>query len=215
MGGRQDFMRVLESPVATYEEGIRFFRGEGMVNATLSRLVQDLEANGIQYCVIGAIALNQHGYHRFTEDIDILLTSEGLRDFQDRLVGHGYRPAFQGATRKFRETSRNVPIEVIVEGEYPGDGKPKPVRFQSPSEHAELIDGVRTISLPKLLELKLASGMTAPGRLKDLADVQELIRILRLGAEMGDVLDPSVRDRYLELHSEVEAARKQADPAAE
>ena len=37
------------------------------------------------------------------------------------------------------------------------------------------------LSLPKLIELKLASGMTAPGRLKDLADVQELIWTLELG----------------------------------
>jgi hypothetical protein len=31
-------------------------------------------------------------------------------------------------------------------------------------------------NLPTLIELKLASGMTNAGRLKDLADVQELIK---------------------------------------
>jgi hypothetical protein len=32
---------------------------------------------------------------------------------------------------------------------------------------------VRFVAFEKLIELKLASGMTAPDRLKDLADVQE------------------------------------------
>ena len=49
------------------------------------------------------------------------------------------------------------------------------------------------LPLPMLIELKLASGMTAPHRLKDLADVQELIRAARLPRELADELDPYVR----------------------
>ena len=41
--------------------------------------------------------------------------------------------------------------------------------------------------------------MTNPGRLRDLADVQELIRNLKLDAAFAERLDPSVRDKYLEL----------------
>ena len=41
------------------------------------------------------------------------------------------------------------------------------------------IDGVKFVTLEKLIELKLASGITAPDRLKDLADVQELIKVTR------------------------------------
>src|SRR5436309_2102476 len=82
-----DFETVLASPVLTYEEGRRFFQGQGMVNDTLRRLIADLEAHGIDYNVIGAVALNQHGYRRFTEDIDLLLTREGLETFQSELIG--------------------------------------------------------------------------------------------------------------------------------
>jgi hypothetical protein len=42
----------------------------------------------------------------------------------------------------------------------------------------------------KLIELKLASGMTAPDRLKDLADVQELIKIRGLSRDFAEKLDP-------------------------
>jgi len=41
--------------------------------------------------------------------------------------------------------------------------------------------------------------MTAPHRLKDLADVLELIRAARLKAELASELDAFVRDKYREL----------------
>jgi hypothetical protein len=68
------------------------------------------------------------------------------------------------------------------------------------------IEGINTISLEKLIELKLASGLSAPHRLKDLADVQELIKIKHLGADFADKLDASVRDKYFELHQAVSQA---------
>ncbi len=41
--------------------------------------------------------------------------------------------------------------------------------------------------------------MTAPHRLRDLADVIELIRINRLRRDLDETLHPYVRDKYLEL----------------
>lgn len=202
-----NFQQLLESPTAAYAEGLRFFRGEGMVNDALHRLVADLERNGIEYAVIGAVALNQHGYRRFTEDIDILLSREGLAAFREKLVGLGYRPAFEGATKRFRTTEENVPVEVITEGEYPGDGLPKEIVFPAPEAFAEVIDGVKTVKLAKLIELKLASGMTAPDRLKDLADVQELIKLRSLEADFASNLAVSVRAKFIELAEAVASAR--------
>jgi hypothetical protein len=202
-----DFQTVLQSPTQAYEEGLAFFRGTGMINETLKRLAEELDALGIDYNVIGAVALNQYGYRRFTEDIALLLSIEGLERFHRELVGKGYRPAFNGATKKFRATERNVPIEIITTGEYPGDGKPKPVRFHDPAEHFVVVDGVKTVTLEKLIELKLASGMTALDRLKDLADVQEMVRLLELKSDFAERLDPSVRDKFLELQQAVEQAQ--------
>ena len=121
-----DFQQILANPTATYDEGLRFFRGEGLINQTLKQLAADLDARGIDYAVIGAVALNQHGYQRFTSDIVILLSPAGLERFRAELVGRGYCPV-EGAKKKFRATSENVPIEIITAGEYPGDGKPKSI----------------------------------------------------------------------------------------
>lgn len=171
-----------------------------MLNETLRKLVEDLEAHGIDYAVIGAVALNQHGYQRFTSDIDLLMTKEGLEKFHRELAGLGYVPKFEGAKKTFRATARNVQIEVITAGEYPGDGKPKPVQFPNPDESCMVINGVKTVTLEMLITLKLASGMTNAGRLKDLADVQELIKVKQLDAGFADRLHPFVREKFIELH---------------
>jgi hypothetical protein len=186
-----------------YAEGLRYFMGEGTINKTLTRLASDLQQRGIDYMVIGAIALLAHGYPRFTEDIDLVMTSDGLQKFHDELVGLGYTPAFSGAKKRLRSTTDNVPIEVMTTGEFPGDGKPKPVSMPRPAEASVEIDGIRFVTLEKLIELKLASGISASDRLKDLADVQELIKIKQLDADFALKLDPYVRAKYLALQEAV------------
>src|SRR5260370_11107344 len=181
--------------------------GEGKLNNALARLVADLKEHDIDYLVIGAVALMAHGYPRFTEDIDIVLTPEGLDKFYRDLVGGGYSPAFEGAKKRLRATRDGTPIELIASGEYPGDGRPKPVTFPDPAETFTEIDGVKFPTLEKLIELKLASGMTAPDRLKDLADVQELIKIRGLSGDFAKRLNPYVREKYLELLEAVERGR--------
>jgi hypothetical protein len=202
-----DFQVLMSSPTGAYAEALRFFRGDGMLNNTLARLASDLDRHQIEYAVIGAIALNQHGYQRLTVDIDLLMSPEALERFKDELVGLGYRQYFEGAKKKFRSVIDNVPVEVITSGEFPGDGLPKPVAFPEPTEYTVVIDGIKTITLEKLVELKLASGMTATDRLKDLADVQELIKIKNLDTSFADRLNEYVRPKYLELLEAVEQGR--------
>lgn len=205
----KDFQQILSSPTEAYEEGLKFFMGKSLLNNALVRVAADLEEHDIDYLVIGAIALNQHGYRRFTEDIDLLMTKEGLQKFRNELVGLGYRLAFEGSMKKFRTAEENVPIEIITTGEYPGDGLPKSVQFPNPSDDFVIIDGVKTITLEKLIELKLASGLTAPDRLKDLADVQEMIKTKSLDASFAERLDASVRDKFLELYRTVQQAKQE------
>src|SRR5438045_5828308 len=94
-----------------YAEGLRYFMGEGTLNKTLTRLSADLEEHGIDYAVIGAVALLAHGYPRFTEDIDLVMTADGLRKFHDELVGVGYKPAFPGVRKRLKSTVDGVTIK--------------------------------------------------------------------------------------------------------
>src|SRR5215831_2283878 len=152
----------MQSVVGIYAEGRRYFMGEGLLNNALSRLVADLRGHGIDYLIIDALALMAYGYPRFTEDIDVVVTPDGLERFHDELVGLGYKAAFEGARKRLRSTVDGTPIELIAAGEFPGDRKPKPVSFPNPSDAAVEIDGVNFPTIEKLIELKLASGMTAP-----------------------------------------------------
>ena len=193
-----------ESLQEKYAEAQRYFMGQGRVNNTLAQLARDLKAYEIDYVVFGAVALFAHGYPRFTEDIDLIMTEAGLKRFQDELVGLGYVPSFVGARKRFRSTLDGVPIEIMLTGEYPGDGLPKPVSIPEPAAVATEIDGIRFVTIEKLIELKLASGISASDRLKDLADVQELIKIRALPREFAERLNPYVRAKYLELVESVE-----------
>jgi hypothetical protein len=204
-------LRQGKSVIDLYAEGLRYFMGQGSLNNTLAHLTSDLKEHGIDYMVIGAVALLAHGYPRFTEDIDLVLTPEGLEAFHRELIGLGYVPAFPGAKKRLRSTRDGVTIEVMTTGEYPGDGKPKPVSIPEPSTASTEIDGIQIVTFEKLIELKLASGMTAPHRLKDLADVQELIKIRRLQPEFAEQLDPYVRGKFLELYETVKQSRSESE----
>ena len=199
-----DPTRGSRSIVDSYGEALRYFMGEGNLNRALAHVAADLQEHGIDYIVVGALALLAHGYPRLTEDIDLVFTTEGLDRFHEELIGLGYAPAFPGARKRLRSTKDGVRIDVIAAGEYPGDGKPKPVSFPNPSEASVEIDGIKFATLEKLIELKLASGMTAPDRLKDLADVQEMIKVKHLSREFAENLNEYVRAKYLELLDAVE-----------
>lgn len=182
-------------------EASAYFAGAGRLHETLHRLVQRLDAESISYALLGGLALAEHGYPRMTEDIDLLMTPEGLARFRQRLIGWGYRPAFAGAEKTFRDTETGVRIEIVTSGEYPGDGLPKPVAFPDPAAPEVMVEiaGVHVVALHRLIELKLASGTSAPHRLRDLADVQDLIVRLGLPLALADQLDPSVQAPYRDL----------------
>jgi hypothetical protein len=172
--------------------------GEADVQRALERLARELDEGSIPYAIVGAMALNEFGYQRTTADVNVLLTPDGLAAFKARVLGRGYVEKFAGG-RGLRDTEHGVDIDVILTGGYPGDGKPKPVVFPDPAVVALRGARVALLPLPSLVELKLASGMTAPHRLKDLADVQELIRIQQLPRSFAQSLNAFVQDKYLEL----------------
>lgn len=183
----------------------KFFMGTADVQKALARLVGVLEAARIPYAIVGAMALNELGYERVTTDVDVLLTREGLARFKRENLGRGYVEKFPGS-KGVRDVESNVNIDVLIAGDFPGDGKPKPVSFPDPG--AAAVRGTHLALLPaeRLIELKLASGMSAPHRIKDIADVVELIRHAKLARELGDLLDPSVRTKYDELWSAAQVA---------
>ncbi len=189
-------------------EGSMHFEKESAVHKTLQRITKRLEELQIPYAVVGGMAMFQHGYRRFTEDVDLLVTKDALAEIHRRLDGLGYLPPFAGS-KQLRDTDTGVKVEFLVTGEYPGDGLPKPVSFPDPKDATTVIDDLRVLTLPKLIELKLASGMTGAGRLKDLGDVESLIKALNLPADFDDKLNPFVQRKFREIWEGVQRSPKE------
>ena len=160
-----------------------------------SRRLKELN---VAYAVVGGMALFQHGLRRFTEDVDILVTKDGLRQIHQDAAGRGYL-APDERSRHLRDTQYGVRVEFLTAGDYPGDGREKPVAFPDPAAVSFEADGVRYVRLETLIELKLASGITNTGRLRDLSDVLELIKVLALPVEFAEGLHPYVREKFIEL----------------
>src|SRR5262245_6182719 len=134
-------------------EASRFFMKTDPVHTTLREIARRLDSLNVPYAVVGGMALVAHGYQRTTVDIDILLTQQGVDKVRKELQGLGYVPPFKGS-KNLRDARTGVRIEFLITGQYPGDGKPKPVAFPDPASSSVLIDGVRYVTLPRLIELK-------------------------------------------------------------
>jgi hypothetical protein len=183
---------------AGLEQARRYFMGDADVQRAARRLAATLAQMEIPYVICGALAVSAYGHARMTQDVDVLLTAENLRKFKERWLGRGWVERFAGS-KGMRDTENNVKIDVLLAGDYPGDGKPKPVAFPDPATVAVDLGGTKTISLPKLVELKLASGMTAPDRPRDLDDVIQLVRTNALPRDFASELDPWVQAKFDEL----------------
>lgn len=169
------------------------------LKAALRSLCRRFEQEGIPFAVIGAMAVRQHGHERFTEDVDILTTPDGLRRIHEAFGGRGLNPRAPGLRKSLVDSEHEVQIDVITAGE-PAGAAGSPVLYPDPSGPGfEKIDGITYPTLDKLVEFKLASSIWGK-RIHDLADVVKLIQVNRLDVAFAERLHPGVRPKFLEAH---------------
>jgi hypothetical protein len=174
-----------------------FFDGSSPVHQTMQRLTQQLLDAGIPYAVMGGMAVNAHRVRRTTDDLDVLVTAEGLQKFRQLFLGEAYEQPAPKRTRRFVDRQNNVIIDFLVTGLYPGRGEPVAFAFPDPTEASEEINHIRVVTLVQLVQLKLAAR-----RYQDFADVVHLIRVHDLAESFADRLHPSVRSDYIECLEE-------------
>ncbi len=190
--------RLHADPKYAWDEGGLHFSGKSAVQAALRRISKHLDDLKIPYAVAGAMAMFAHGLRRFTINVDILIERRGLEMIHARANELGYVPDAKVGSN-LREIESGVRIKFLIAGQYPGDRKPKPVCFLDPKSVAVELNGIQYLSLPALVELKLAAGIDNPGYLKGIADAMELIKALQLPRDLAFELHPYVRDKFLEL----------------
>ncbi len=173
-----------------------FFAQRDPVHQAARRLVRRLERAGMPYAIAGAMAVNAHGARRTTDDVDILLTAKDLERFRTEFVGKWYAPV-PGRSRRFVEKQSDVTVDVLVTGGRPGFGQPTPLRFPDPRKASTEIGKIRVLTLPQLIQLKLAAR-----RHYDFGDVCFLIRVHDLDESFLRRIDPSVHLDYIECLEE-------------
>lgn len=169
-----------------------FHDDTGPVPETYRRLREALEKEGIRYVVIGAFALSAHHFRRATEDVDVCVRADDLARFRERYVGTMYQTV-EGRSRRFYDPQTQVTFDLLISGDLAGRvSRNKQIRFPDPDDSVTVED-LPTVSLEQLIELKLVTW-----RVKDMADVIELIRRNNLGEDFAERLHPLVRMAYLE-----------------
>lgn len=151
-----------------------------------------LHEAGVRYLVAGGLAVNAHGYLRFTADIDLViaLDTDNIVSAFGALERIGYRPSVPIAAEQFADPlqrqrwiedrgmrvlnffsdrHRETPVDVLVY---------EPFDFQN--EFAVALQGeigpglsTRFVSIPTLIRMKEEAG-----RLRDADDIQHLRWIL-------------------------------------
>jgi hypothetical protein len=146
----------------------------------LSRVMQQEKIPGV---IIGGIAVVLHGHLRSTKDIDIFL-DDSLERIAAALAAHG----FQRDRARHEFVRDGVPVHLVTREQV---ARPPRKRIE--------IEGITTVSLADLVEMKLESGSKNILRAQDLADVIGLIRQNGLTGEFARHLDKSVRSEYRKL----------------
>ena len=145
--------------------------------------------------VLGGIAVYLHGWARTTIDLD--LYTPDRRITAEQLVAAG--------AKWDRARKEHVLDGVRIHTVTPEDAK-------HTVEQTSIIDGVRVVSLKDLIAIKLICGLNNPGRAKDIADVQELIRAIPLDKRFAGKLSRELRASFKTLVDGVRASdRSQAD----
>jgi hypothetical protein len=154
-------------------------------------IFKELNRLGIDYLVVGGLAVNFHGVPRMTYDIDlmILLEPENILKLVTRLTQWGYRPKIpvdpgdlvdemkrnswihekgMKALNFYSETLPIGEIDIVID---------TPILYEELRSRALRVElqseKVPTISIHDLIELKLRAG-----RKQDLADVENLRVVL-------------------------------------
>jgi hypothetical protein len=155
-------------------------------------LAAALERGGVRYLVAGGLAVNAHGYIRYTKDVDLViqLRAENLERAFAVLTSLGYRPTVPIVAAQFADPAqRNTWISkkgMKVLNFHSDQHRFAPVDvfviepFDFDEEHAKALQGdvapgivVRFVSIPTLIAMKEVAG-----RPNDLVDIEHLRWIL-------------------------------------
>lgn len=145
--------------------------------ASFESIVRALNEAGVRYLIAGGLAVNAHGYLRFTNDIDfvIQLIPDNINRAFAALATLGYKPTVPVTAEQFADCAmregwirdrgmqvlqlwsdrhRETPIDIFVREPFPFDDEYARAVIKPLYEAVE----VRFVSIPTLIKMKEAAG---------------------------------------------------------
>lgn len=156
--------------------------------ASFEAIVRALNEAGVRYLVAGGLAVNAHGYLRFTKDVDFVvqLAPDNIKQAFAALGTLGYKPLAPVTAEQFADQStregwirdkgmqvlqlwsdrhRETSIDLFVREPFPFDEEYAKALIKPLYESIE----VRFVSIPTLIKMKEAAG-----REQDRIDIEHL-----------------------------------------
>lgn len=160
------------------------------------RLLRDAD---VPHAIVGGVAVCLHGYQRNTIDVDLLIRRNDAESVRGILENAGY--VWHADAAEFH-SSEGIPVQFLFAEEPAGNDRSYAVSMPDPDDDLATteIEGLKVVSLARLIELKIACGLGNLRRThRDLADVVELIAAHQLGRDFARFLHKSVRKEFRSL----------------
>ena len=164
--------------------------------ASFDALVSALHQAGVRYLIAGGLAVNAHGYLRFTKDVDVVvhLVPDNIKRAFAVLEDLGYRPLvpvtvaqFSDATTRegwvrdkgmqvlqfWSDAHRETPVDMFVQEPFDFEDEYR----RSLTKPLGMVE-VRFVTIPTLIKMKQAAG-----RPQDRIDIEYLSKRLEDGGE--------------------------------
>src|SRR5258708_25178113 len=153
-------------------EFLRESSGSTNIEKTLIKAVKVLALFHIPHYVCGGFAVQEHGYPRFTIDVDIIVPNVELA--REKLAMNGFK-ANPGSNMTVTDRETKVEIDILPGGGKVGSG---PVAFPMPTK---VSDKPQILTLPELVSLKLSSHIGRPiDRAQANVDAIRWVQVIRL-----------------------------------
>jgi hypothetical protein len=156
-----------------------------------------LSAAEIPYAICGGVAVCLHGYQRNTVDLDLVIRS-GESEAVRRVLSDGGL-VWDDTKAEFR-TLDGIAVHFVISGQQAGKGSDVTIPEPVGDLNIEQREGLHVVRLSRLIEMKIACGMSNLRRThKDFADVVELIAARKLDGSFARFLHKSLRPTFREL----------------
>jgi hypothetical protein len=195
----------IETEMKTFAEFTRqaaFLRessGSTNIEKTLLKALQVLKLFNIPHYVCGGFAVQEHGYPRFTVDVDIIVPDVELA--REKLSMNGFK-ANPGPKMTVTDRDTKVEIDLLPGGSKVDTG---PLTLPMPTK---VSDKPQILALRSLISCKLSTYIgRGIERAQDYADVVKLIQVNSLPRDYD--VDPRVRRLYQKLWDEIHAKKSQ------